>query len=538
MKLGGLFQFKNYKHLSTKKKLMLVGIIAVLMLLFTAVCLSRILLNNPMVYSGVHLDGVSLEGLDKIELSKYLEEKYSLDLASFKLSLYHKSYPVTVSFDELDAHIDRELIQNKIYSIGRQGSFLKRLVDIYKLKRNHAYLETEVSVNVGSLDMIVNQIHENTYVEASPPALLLMEDEVIIMSGKLGYSVNKVYLRELILKQISKLESGVVIVPVEKMLPLKIDADIIYNKIIRKPQDAIISLVDGEIEVTPEIIGRKLDKAEFLSLVAEMEAKSAKYPIELKLPVNFIQPDITTETIEDSLFRDVLSAYPTSFTDETENDRNRSVNIRLAVEAINGTILLPKETFSFNDIVGQRSAQKGYLPANIYTSDGISSGIGGGICQVSSTLYNAALKANLEIVERKPHIYMVAYVPLGRDASVSYGTQDLKFTNSTKWPLRIDGKVTSDNTIEFSITGTNENPSLEVVIQSTVKELLPYTTEFKKDATVPHGSQTLIRRGMNGAIVDTYFIIKAGKEVVSNYKLHSTIYNILPEIIHIPAGDS
>lgn len=522
---------RNFQNMSKQKKLLLSGIIVVIILLIATVYLSRVLLNNPMVYSGVYLDGISLEGFDKIELSQYISKKYNVDMSSLQLSIYHKNYPVTVRFDELGAHVDKELILNKVYSIGRQGNFIKRLIDIYKLRENHVYLETDVYINEQILDGIINEIYENTYTAPDSPSLLLLENEVIILSGKPGYAIKKELLKERILKQISKLESGIVIVPVEKIPPVKIEADTMYNKIVREPQNASVILMDGEIEIIPEVTGRKIDKAEFLSLIAEMEAKSVNYPVELKLPVDFIEPDITAEKIENSLFRDILSTYSSEFS--TENEKNRSVNIRLAAEAINGTILFPGETFSFNDKVGQRTAEKGYLPANIYTQDEITTGIGGGICQVSSTLYNAALKANLEIVERNPHIFMVAYVPLGCDATVSYGTEDLKFTNNTNWPVRIDGQVTSDNKVEFFIVGTNENPSLEAVVQSTVIRLIPYDTEYIETDNLPGGSQKLIQKGMNGAVVDTYLIVRKDNEVISNYKLHSTTYKPLPEIIQI-----
>lgn len=528
---GTRFHFRNFQNMSKQKKLLLTGIIVVLILLFEALYLSRVLLNSPMVYSGIHLDGVSLEGLDKIELSQYINKKYNVDMSSLELSIYHKNYPVTIRFDELEVHIDKELILNKVYSMGRQGSFFKRLVDIYKLGKNHVFLETEVSVNTQALDMLINRIYENTYIPSESPSLFLLDNEVVLSSGKPGYIINKELLKERILKQISKLESGIVIVPVEKIPPVKIEADTMYNRIVREPQNASVIRMDGEIEIIPEVVGRKLDKAEFLSLVAEMEAKSAKYPMDLKLPVDFVEPEITEEKIKNSLFSDILSAYSSEFSTETENDKNRSVNIRLAVEAINGTILLPGETFSFNEVVGQRTAQKGYLPANIYTPDGISTGVGGGVCQVSSTLYNAALRANLKIDERNPHIFMVAYVPLGCDATVSYGIQDFKFTNNTNWPVRIDGQVTSDNKLEFSIAGTDENPSLEVVVQSTVLKLIPYETEYIETDKLPEGSRKLIQKGMNGAVVEAYLIVKKGNEVMSNYKLHSTTYKSLPEII-------
>ncbi|NLB78496.1 MAG: hypothetical protein GX796_06540, partial [Clostridiaceae bacterium] len=473
MKPESKIQLKNIKSINKQNKLLIVGVFALLITLGTAIYLSQVLLGSTTVYSGVHLDGISLGGLDKTELSNYLENKYRVDFSSLELYLYHEDYPLSVYFDELDTHIDKKLTFDKVYNTGRQGGYFKRLVDIFKINKDNVYLETEASVNMNTLNRIINQIDENTCLSAVSSSLMLFEEEVIVTSAETGFRVNKEVFKESILSAISKLKSSIIIVPMEEILPLKIDTDTVHKKIIREPQNAYVRLVDGEIEITPEITGRSLDKAEFLSLISDFEAKPSNNTTDLILPVDFIKPEITTDTIKDSLFRDVLSVYSTSFTDETEHDKNRATNIKLAVEAINGTILFPGETFSFNNVVGQRTSQKGYLPANIYSSDGIASGIGGGICQVSSTLYNSALRANLSIVERNPHIYMVAYVPLGLDASVTYATQDLKFTNNTKWPLRIDGNVSSDNKIEFAIIGTNENPSFEIVIQSVVTELIP-----------------------------------------------------------------
>ncbi len=113
MKLTALFQLKNFKNMSKQKKLILMGSVTIFILLFTSICLSHVLLSSPMVYSGVYLDNVNLEGLDKIELSKYLENKYNIDLSTLELSIYHRDYPVTVGFDELSIQIDKELVLEK-----------------------------------------------------------------------------------------------------------------------------------------------------------------------------------------------------------------------------------------------------------------------------------------------------------------------------------------------------------------------------------------------------------------------------------------
>jgi len=126
-----------------------------------------------------------------------------------------------------------------------------------------------------------------------------------------------------------------------------------------------------------------------------------------------------------------------TYTTYTTNVPNRNTNISLACKALNGTIVKPGHTFSFNNTLGYTSAAKGYKKAGILVNGKSSAALGGGICQVSSTLYNAVLKAGLKVVERHPHSAPVGYVPKGRDATVSYGSVDFKFRNNTTKNCRL-----------------------------------------------------------------------------------------------------
>lgn len=536
MKLIQIIGFRSTES-SSRKKLLLGGIVLFIILLSIAVYLSAGLLNNPAVYCGVYLDGVPMEGLDQTELMIYLEGKYQNNPSALELNIFHRDYQRTVSFSELGARVNTQAMFDLVFGQGRSGGPVRRLSDIFRLWKDNLYLKTEVSLNMSAVDRVIDDISEKTNVPAVPPSLLILNDEALMRSGSCGYEVNRDKLRKKILEQIQKLESGIVIVPVVEILPAKIDADPLYNQIMQEPQNAYVQAVNGELQIIPEITGRIIDKAAFLSAVAELEAKSGKYPVELKLPVSFIKPEKTAEILKASLLKDVLSTYSTSFPQKTQNDKNRSVNIRLATEAISGTILLPGESFSFNETVGKRTSEAGYHTANIYTSDGITPGIGGGICQVSSTLYNAVLEAALTVDERNPHIYTVAYVPLGRDASVSYGTQDLRFTNSSGWPVRIEGEV-NDGRVSFTLRGTLEDPATQVIVQPYILKNIPYPTVYVEDKSILSGKQAVKQAGMDGALVDTYYILKNGQGIKSSFKLHSTEYRPLPEIIHVAPGEA
>lgn len=528
MRIKGLKLFDG----KNQKKLLLAGIFLFALLLTGAIFLSTKILNNPNVYSGVFLDGIHLGGMSEDKLKDYLQHKYEVNLSSMELSIFHKSYPSVVTFGDLNAHVNSQVVFNKIVDFGRQGNLFQRLSEIYRLHKEHNYLKTEVFMDTNAVTQLIEDVYHKTYVPAGSPSLLLLEDSVFIQSGQCGYAVNREKLKERIVEQVKQLKSGVVIVPVEEILPERVDIDSFYDRIIQEGQDASFELNNGEIRIIPEKMGRKLDKATFLSSVAELEAKSGKYPYELKLPVEFIQPQRTAQMIEESLFRDELSKYQTTFPLKTENDKARSENIRLAVKAFDGTILLPGETFSFNNVVGRRTSGKGYQKAIIYTDNGISTGLGGGICQASTTLYNACLQANLKIDERYPHLYTVAYVPLGRDASVSFGTVDFRFTNTTGWPVKIDGKVLKDKVV-ISLKGTFEEPVPEVVIQSSVLKTIPFEKKYVEDKSLLPGNSVVVQPGMDGAVVDTFYTLKKGKDIISSYKLHTTSYQALPEIIHI-----
>lgn len=144
-----------------------------------------------------------------------------------------------------------------------------------------------------------------------------------------------------------------------------------------------------------------------------------------------------------SSYQNLYASYSSNYV----NNADRTTNLRIASGAINDTVLRPGDVFSFNGVVGQRTAAKGYKKAHVFTgATSMTMGVGGGVCQVASTMFNAALLANLPIVERHQHSQRVAYVPLGRDAAIYWGSEDFKFKNNTKYNIKIkmtvkDGKI-------------------------------------------------------------------------------------------------
>ena len=180
-------------------------------------------------------------------------------------------------------------------------------------------------------------------------------------------------------------------------------------------------------ELVEEVSGYGFDVQYYTQQLAMAEPNTT-----ITIQVEPIEPEITLEDLQKIYFADTLASYDSPHT----NDSKRTKNLELACASIDGTILNPGEEFSFNKIVGERTPDKGYQSAIVYTGEGASEAqAGGGICQVASTIYTCTLLANLEVTERAPHMYLVTYVQAGMDATIYWGQLDFKFKNSTELSL-------------------------------------------------------------------------------------------------------
>ena len=185
---------------------------------------------------------------------------------------------------------------------------------------------------------------------------------------------------------------------------------------------------------------------------------------EYKVPLKIITPNVTTNMIGMEAFPDYISTFSTRY---NISDRDRTTNLRLAANKINGTVLMPGETFSYNKVVGRRTIAAGYKEAKIYQDGQVIDGLGGGICQISTTLFNAVLYANLEIIEKRNHQFVPSYVSAGRDATVVYGSQDFKFKNTRNYPIKITCSVDRGNA-KFDIYGLREGTEYNIDVTSKI----------------------------------------------------------------------
>ena len=212
-------------------------------------------------------------------------------------------------------------------------------------------------------------------------------------------------------------------------------------------------------------------------------------------------PAVTTEELETAMFRDVLGTSTT----KCAGPWGRHQNIRLAAKAINGNIYNPGEEFWYNAAVGQRTEARGFQPAAAYSGGRTVTSIGGGICQVSSTLYYATLLSDLKIVLRYAHMFDPGYMPVtGCDATVSWGGPDFAFRNDTDYPIKIVTSYNDDtNELTVTIMGTRVNDNY-VVMTNQFLSYSEFKVVYKEDESVSPGDQVVDQYGHNGYEVQTY----------------------------------
>jgi vancomycin resistance protein YoaR len=243
----------------------------------------------------------------------------------------------------------------------------------------------------------------------------------------------------------------------------------------------------------------------------------------VKVPVNFTEPEVTHRKLQTLGIRTVVASASTTF-DPT--NFNRTENLRIGAKALDGALLAPGEMFSFNKRIGPRVENLGYKEAPVVINGELVPDIGGGICQVSTTLYHAVLKAGLQVNARSPHSIPSTYVPLGLDAAVVYDYTDFRFTNNTQEYIYISAWLDGD-TIYVTLLGLTEAPKTRLV--SRVEEVLPIPQQEVLDPELPLGKRVVEKEGAKGYIVTTWRVVEVnGKEQWQ--KITSTTYKPRPEV--------
>lgn len=501
------------------QRYILIGLCAVVLIAYLVLCgtvCKEYIFPNTKV-NGQDLSGMTLQEAEDV-LTKGFQEQYAD--AALTVKAEGKSYTVDMS-KALDLKADE--VAERAFAHGHTGFFRRGLVWLFShIKGYHKtvypHIKDEKAMQTSVKDCGVLKVDT-----AVADSYKVTKNQITFTHGTSGQAVDKDALYESITEAVDSGDYETVIsAPMKDSQPKALDIDKVYKKVYTKAKDATLD-PKNNYAIVASTTGVSFDKKEAAAAIEGLEEGESK-SISLKLTT----ADITTQNLEKNLFKDRLGGYSTN----VAGTAARINNVRLASQHCNNTILLPGETFSYNEVVGQRTAARGFQEAGAYLNGKTVQELGGGICQVSSTLYCATVLSNLEIVHRENHMFESTYVPLGLDATVSWGGPDYVFKNNTKYPIKVVAGY-ANGVCTCEIWGTKTD-NITVKFVNEVLSRNPYSTVTVKDDTKPVGYSAVTEEGENGSKVQTYRELYDGNgKRISRTKESFSVYTRRNQVVTV-----
>ena len=514
----------SQKQKSKKVILIVVSLFITLFIMVFSVVFALFNMNNEKILKGISILGIDISNLTveeaKTKVNNAIEERFKDENNNLILKIGENETSVTANTFNSKFDVDNAVIE--AYNIGRSGNILTNNYSILFTKlfkkevKPKLYLDdnllsdTITDINLKMKDAVV----ENSY--------YIEKSNLIIVKGKAGYTIKTEELKEKIYEQISNIHTNyqTIEIPIKYKEPDPIDIQKIHDEIYKEPQDAYV-------EKNPTVVHPEVDGVDFKISIEEAEKLLQEDKKEYTIPLKITKPKKTINNLGEEAFPDLLATFSTRF---DGSNYNRNTNIKLAAKKVNGTVILPGEKFSFNTIVGSRTIEAGFKEGTAYIGGKVVPDVGGGVCQVSSTIYNTALLANLEIVERSNHMFTTGYVAASRDATVYYGSLDFIFKNSRKYPIKMVASA-NGGVCKVSIYGIKEEKEYEVIIQSKITSYINPTTIYKEDPTLEEGKEVVEQTAITGCRCEGYKILKLNGKIVSQTLLSKDTYKSRNKIV-------
>ena len=446
----------------------IVSVLLILIIIFGAFAIYN-MNNSDKIANGIHIYGVDVSGKNKGEAISAISSKFD-SIQKSDIKIFSDKYENAINPTEINLKYDINSAVNYAFSIGKSGKLIKDNFDVFNTMINEINITPTYSIDENALISILDKYSKeipNAVVESS---YYIEKSNLFITKGTEGYVIDSAKTSADIqskLKDFSYLSQPIKISLI-KQNPKPIDIEAIYKEVHKDAKDAYYT-------TNPYAVFPSENGVDFKISMSEAKQKLATSEKECKIPLKTVYPKVTTNMIGKKAFPDLLGQFSTNYV----SNPNRTTNLKLAANKINGTVLLPGETFSYNKVVGARTIAAGYKDAAIYQNGEVVDGLGGGICQISTTLFNAVLYANLDIVELHNHQFVPSYVGAGRDATVVYGAKDFQFKNSRKYAIKIECSV-SGGVAKFKIYGLKENPEYDIKVNSSI---ISQTSTYIKSAT-------------------------------------------------------
>lgn len=494
-------------------------IILLIAILFASTIFALVNLNNEKIIAGVSIAGVEVSGLTKEEAKEKINEMYQPKKEK-EITIGYEDYETTINPTVIEVDYKVEEAVEEAFLIGRGENIFINNYHILTTLLGKKDIPVTMSFNEEVAKQTIEDIGVNLPGILLESSYAVEEDELIITKGKAGVVINTEELLKKVKESLNTIDNKeeFLEIPVEQKEPAPIDIDKIHEEVYTEAKDAYYT--KNPFTIYPEVEGIDFDVEAARKL---LEEEKEEYVIKLTIT----KPKITIDKIGSEAFPDQLGTFTTRY---DVSDRDRSTNLVIACQKINGKVVLAGETFSYNKALGPRTAAAGYRNGKIYSGGEVVDGIGGGICQISSTLYNTVLMSNLEIVERRNHQFVTSYVPAGRDATVVYGMTDFKFKNTRKYPVRI--VATAKNGIAtVTMYGIKEENEYTFTFSTKTVASIPFTTKYEEDSSLPVGTEKVKQKGANGLKTETYMTKLLNGKPVSTTLLSRDTYDAMARTV-------
>ena len=534
-------QIAERKKAARNRKIVIISVCSVILVILIGLIIGMIVYANRDTDDGKILDnvcagGVNLGGMTMEEAKNALHLATDNTFTQKDLVIKLPDTVISLSPADTGAKLNVDAVVQAAYNYGRTGT------DAENKKAQQSasttihtiallpYLDLDLPYIQSTLEDFCST-HSSTMTQ---PTILLKGDRpafdpeypdlpathqtMIITLGTPDYKLDADDLYDCVLDAYSLNELEVTYQAPTQTEPDALSAQELFDEYCQAAEDA--KLDDVTFEVTPEVYGYGFDVEALQKLIDD-----AEYGQTIEITLGFIQPDITAKDLTENLFQDLLATYTCTLSGATDGWIN---NLKLACEAITGTVLQEDEEFSFNQLLGRLTATKGYQKAPGYRSGVETEILGAGVEQVASALYYCVLMSDLEVLERHNNGYVVEYTELGLDACISWGSQDLRFKNNTSAPIRI-AAIADGESVTVKIFGTDSR-IYDIEIKTEI--LNRYDPEIiyqvmDKDNVMGYENGKVLVSGITGYDIEVYKVMlhKQTGDQVSKDLVDTSNYN-------------
>ena len=460
------------------------------------------------IFPNVSVNGVNVGGMTLPEAVKALgDDPHRYDAAAVTVS-FPDGQELTITAQQVGLKpLDGTAYAQAAYGYGRDGSMLSNMKAYRYCQKNPVNMAVDLAstptVDQAALTALVTPVAQQVEQSVGATQAQIGEEQITLVknAGLLYIDIPDLCAR---ITAAFEQEAYAPITCAFAHMPLTegqteedpgVMLQSLYDQVYTAPLDAMYDPVTGG--VTDSVTGVRFD-LEGARQLWEAAADGQTVTI----PLIKEEPSLTGEQLSSRLFADVLAEKSTSLSGSSSARIN---NITLAAASMNGVVLQPGEEFGYNACLGERTASKGYQEAGVYSNGKHDTALGGGICQGSSTLYYCALYANLDITLRYDHYFTVSYLPMGLDATVSWGGPDFCFRNNRSYPIRIEAFV-SNGSLTVRLLGTDVDGSYVIMTSDTWEDADYYYAQTYRNVYAADGS-----------------VISSAKEASSRYHKHEAV---------------